>query len=120
MGQLVSTLQAQLNGMLRTWFPNREYKIVMGTPRSVRRCAAHCQRRHWSPTPRLPPAPPAVGLDNAGKTTILYRLHLGEAVRTVPTIGSNVEQVGTRAPAPTPPCWPAAAPNEAASQGWHR
>lgn len=34
-----------------------------------------------------------MGLDNAGKTTILYRLHLGEAVRTVPTIGSNVEQV---------------------------
>lgn len=33
-----------------------------------------------------------VGLDNAGKTTVLYRLHLGEAVRTVPTIGSNVEQ----------------------------
>lgn len=47
----------------RGWFPNREYKIVM------------------------------VGLDNAGKTTILYRLHLGEAVKTVPTIGSNVEQV---------------------------
>lgn len=43
----------------------------------------------------LPPRPrsAAVGLDNAGKTTILYRLHLGEAVRTVPTIGSNVEQV---------------------------
>ena len=35
----------------------------------------------------------AVGLDNAGKTTVLYRLHLGEAVKTVPTIGSNVEQV---------------------------
>ncbi|PSC72280.1 ADP-ribosylation factor 5 [Micractinium conductrix] len=47
----------------RTWFPNNEYKIVM------------------------------VGLDNAGKTTILYRLHLGEAVKTVPTIGCNVEQV---------------------------
>lgn len=34
-----------------------------------------------------------VGLDNAGKTTILYKLHLGETVRTQPTIGSNVEQV---------------------------
>lgn len=46
----------------------------------------------------MSPAPshPAVGLDNAGKTTILYRLHLGEAVKTVPTIGCNVEQVGPR------------------------
>ncbi|KAK9828177.1 hypothetical protein WJX74_002064 [Apatococcus lobatus] len=45
------------------WFPNKEYKIVM------------------------------VGLDNAGKTTTLYRLHLGQAVSTNPTLGSNVEQV---------------------------
>ncbi|EIE21917.1 Arl5-family small GTPase [Coccomyxa subellipsoidea C-169] len=44
-------------------FPNKEYKIVM------------------------------VGLDNAGKTTTLYRLHLGEAVVTQPTVGSNVECV---------------------------
>lgn len=56
MGQFFSQLW-------RSWFPNREAKIVM------------------------------VGLDNAGKTTILYRLHLGEAVKTVPTIGCNVEQV---------------------------
>ena len=34
-----------------------------------------------------------VGLDNAGKTTALYKLHLGEVVMTQPTIGSNVEQV---------------------------
>jgi ADP-ribosylation factor-like protein 5B len=34
-----------------------------------------------------------VGLDNAGKTTILYKLALGEVVTTTPTIGSNVEQV---------------------------
>ncbi|KAK9830056.1 hypothetical protein WJX72_009458 [[Myrmecia] bisecta] len=45
------------------WFPNKEYKIVM------------------------------VGLDNAGKTTTLYKLHLGEAVVTNPTVGSNVEQI---------------------------
>jgi len=32
-----------------------------------------------------------VGLDNAGKTTILYRLHLGQAVETHPTVGCNVE-----------------------------
>ncbi|CAI0559360.1 unnamed protein product [Linum tenue] len=34
-----------------------------------------------------------VGLDNAGKTTTLYKLHLGEVVTTHPTIGSNVEEV---------------------------
>ena len=34
-----------------------------------------------------------VGLDNAGKTTTLYKLHLGEVVMTQPTIGSNVELV---------------------------
>ena len=34
-----------------------------------------------------------VGLDAAGKTTILYKLQLGEIVTTVPTIGFNVETV---------------------------
>jgi GTPase SAR1 family protein len=32
-----------------------------------------------------------VGLDNAGKTTVLYKLKLGEVVTTIPTIGFNVE-----------------------------
>ena len=32
-----------------------------------------------------------VGLDGAGKTTILYQLKTGEAVKTIPTIGFNVE-----------------------------
>mmetsp|Transcript_17960 Transcript_17960/g.60156 ORF Transcript_17960/g.60156 Transcript_17960/m.60156 type:complete len:190 (-) Transcript_17960:1253-1822(-) len=44
-------------------FGNKEYKIVM------------------------------VGLNNAGKTTILYKLHLGDVIETQPTIGSNVEEV---------------------------
>lgn len=30
-----------------------------------------------------------VGLDAAGKTTILYKLKLGEVVTTIPTIGKN-------------------------------
>jgi hypothetical protein len=50
----------------RLWFalfPAKEYKIVM------------------------------VGLDNAGKTTTLYKLHLGDVVSTQPTVGSNVEEV---------------------------
>ena len=34
-----------------------------------------------------------LGLDAAGKTTILYKLKLGEVVSTIPTIGFNVETV---------------------------
>uniref|UniRef100_A0A0G4F289 Uncharacterized protein n=1 Tax=Chromera velia CCMP2878 TaxID=1169474 RepID=A0A0G4F289_9ALVE len=34
-----------------------------------------------------------LGLNNAGKTTILYKLHLGQVIQTQPTIGSNVEEV---------------------------
>ncbi|XP_074272842.1 uncharacterized protein LOC141596541 [Silene latifolia] len=52
--------------MSRFWFmlfPAKEYKIVI------------------------------VGLDNAGKTTTLYKLHLGEVVTTHPTVGSNVEEL---------------------------
>ena len=31
-----------------------------------------------------------VGLDAAGKTTVLYKLKLGEVVTTIPTIGINL------------------------------
>ena len=34
-----------------------------------------------------------LGLDNAGKTAILYKLKLGEQVTTIPTIGFNVETI---------------------------
>merc|ERR1712194_549077 len=34
-----------------------------------------------------------VGLDAAGKTTILYKFKLGEVVTTIPTVGFNVETV---------------------------
>lgn len=34
------------------------------------------------------PCSTQVGLDAAGKTTILYKLKLGEIVTTIPTIGS--------------------------------
>eukprot|EP01091_Cochliopodium_minus_P009713 TRINITY_DN244_c1_g1_i1.p1 TRINITY_DN244_c1_g1~~TRINITY_DN244_c1_g1_i1.p1 ORF type:complete len:182 (+),score=46.38 TRINITY_DN244_c1_g1_i1:66-611(+) len=34
-----------------------------------------------------------VGLDNAGKSTILYRLKLGHVENTKPTVGFNVEQI---------------------------
>lgn len=57
------TMGAFFSAMWGYWFPNREYKLVM------------------------------VGLDNAGKTTSLYKLHLGEVIMSQPTVGSNVEQV---------------------------
>lgn len=34
-----------------------------------------------------------LGLDSAGKTTILYKLKLGDHVTTIPTIGFNVEKI---------------------------
>jgi len=43
--------------------------------------------------PKTPSRILMVGLDNAGKTTILYKLKLGEVVTTLPTIGFNVETV---------------------------
>eukprot|EP00928_Gymnodinium_smaydae_P094419 TRINITY_DN7928_c0_g8_i1.p1 TRINITY_DN7928_c0_g8~~TRINITY_DN7928_c0_g8_i1.p1 ORF type:complete len:232 (+),score=23.99 TRINITY_DN7928_c0_g8_i1:35-697(+) len=36
------------------------------------------------------------GLDSAGKTTVLYKLKLGEVVTTIPTIGFNVETIEYR------------------------
>lgn len=32
-----------------------------------------------------------LGLDGAGKTTVLYSLKLGDVLMTIPTIGFNVE-----------------------------
>ncbi|RHY71907.1 hypothetical protein DYB30_013602 [Aphanomyces astaci] len=37
-----------------------------------------------------------VGLDAGGKTTILYKLKLGDVVTTIPTLGFNVEAVTYR------------------------
>eukprot|EP00798_Chlamydomonas_sp_ICE-L_P031142 gene31142-6282_t len=57
---------ALVSTMWDYWFGGKEFKIVM------------------------------VGLDNAGKTTILYKLHLGEVVTSQATVGSNVELVKYR------------------------
>ncbi|EDO28892.1 predicted protein [Nematostella vectensis] len=46
-----------------SWFSNEEHKVII------------------------------VGLDNAGKTTILYQFLMNEVVHTSPTIGSNVEEI---------------------------
>ena len=34
-----------------------------------------------------------VGLDASGKTTVLYKLKLGDLITSIPTIGFNVETV---------------------------
>ena len=34
-----------------------------------------------------------IGLDNAGKTSMLYKLKIGEIVSTIPTIGFNVSEI---------------------------
>ncbi len=34
-----------------------------------------------------------IGLDNAGKTTLLYKLVLNRYVETIPTVGFNVESI---------------------------
>ncbi|TYZ58614.1 hypothetical protein PybrP1_004361, partial [[Pythium] brassicae (nom. inval.)] len=34
-----------------------------------------------------------VGLDAAGKTTILYHLRLGKTIASIPTVGFNVETI---------------------------
>lgn len=43
-----------------------------------------------------------VGLDAAGKTTILYKLKLGEIVTTIPTIGKSVLPLACFATRPHP------------------
>ena len=40
-----------------------------------------------------PPKILMLGLDASGKTTILYKLKLGQSVNTIPTAGFNVETV---------------------------
>lgn len=52
-----------LSNVWNTLFGNKEYRILL------------------------------IGLDNAGKTTILYKMKLGETINTIPTIGFNVETV---------------------------
>lgn len=34
-----------------------------------------------------------IGLDNSGKTTILYKYNLNEVIRSIPTVGFNVETI---------------------------
>ncbi|XP_032499969.1 ADP-ribosylation factor 5 isoform X1 [Phocoena sinus] len=86
MGLTVSALFSRI-------FGKKQMRILMGE-------ADQARGPDWSSSPRaafspLRPSSPAhpVGLDAAGKTTILYKLKLGEIVTTIPTIGFNVETV---------------------------
>jgi GTPase SAR1 family protein len=48
----------------------------------------------WDRLVRMPEARILMlGLDAAGKTSILYKLKIGDVVHTMPTIGFNVETV---------------------------
>ncbi|XP_061072192.1 ADP-ribosylation factor-like protein 14 [Conger conger] len=46
-----------------------------------------------------------LGLDSAGKSTLLYKLKHNEAVLTVPTVGFNVEMVETERRLPSLTVW---------------
>lgn len=46
-----------------------------------------------------------LGLDSAGKSTLLYRLKYNEAVVTAPTVGFNVEMVEAERKAPSLTVW---------------
>ncbi|KAE8913095.1 hypothetical protein PF005_g12575 [Phytophthora fragariae] len=61
MGNLFSFSLDALYGSLASFFGSRESRIMI------------------------------IGLDAAGKTTLLYKIKLGEMVTTIPTIGFNVE-----------------------------
>ena len=63
MGNAVSTTVTSFKRAFDILFGNRDMRVVM------------------------------LGLDAAGKTTILYKLHIGEVLSTVPTLGFNVEKV---------------------------
>ena len=44
-----------------------------------------------------------LGLDAAGKTTILYKLHIGEVLSTVPTLGEWIRGDPREISPPRPP-----------------
>ena len=84
---------ALFSGLWSYWFGGKEYKIVMVSQYIVD-VAPLCSSTLLMMTSASFGA--QVGLDNAGKTTILYKLHLGEVVVSQATVGSNVELVKYR------------------------
>uniref|UniRef100_A0A3B3QDG5 ADP-ribosylation factor-like 5C n=2 Tax=Paramormyrops kingsleyae TaxID=1676925 RepID=A0A3B3QDG5_9TELE len=65
-----------------------EVKLILKTPTCVPKCSSVSAYTEHKVI--------IVGLDNAGKTTILYQFLTKEAVHTSPTIGSNVEEIAVR------------------------
>ncbi|GAA5891109.1 hypothetical protein JCM5296_007381 [Sporobolomyces johnsonii] len=89
-------------------------RVPSSFARALNRLSTHASLHLLAPTlssPRDPPHPPnanpptgklfgnkemrilMLGLDAAGKTTILYKLKLNQSVTTIPTVGFNVETV---------------------------
>ena len=94
MGLAISRLLARL-------IAKKEMRILMvrcagGRAAGERHARAHRRTQHRARSPggcrplaqRAPRLLAQVGLDAAGKTTILYKLKLGEIVTTIPTIGA--------------------------------
>eukprot|EP01087_Luapelamoeba_hula_P019543 TRINITY_DN6482_c0_g1_i3.p1 TRINITY_DN6482_c0_g1~~TRINITY_DN6482_c0_g1_i3.p1 ORF type:complete len:526 (+),score=51.50 TRINITY_DN6482_c0_g1_i3:174-1751(+) len=71
--QALSGWAVRNTGQQSSWFSNIRIGKLFGGPSEIR-CLM-------------------LGLDAAGKTTVLYKLKLGEVVTTIPTIGFNVETV---------------------------
>nr|XP_025715118.1 putative ADP-ribosylation factor-like protein 5C isoform X3 [Callorhinus ursinus] len=90
-------------GFLRSWPFLQAPSLVK--PRATRTFPATAFLEMWSegggaqqsfPLPGAEHKVIIVGLDNAGKTTILYQFLMNEVVHTSPTIGSNVEEIVLR------------------------
>ena len=78
MGLTISSLFGRL-------FGKKQMRILMGE------CPVFCYP--WTPTTNYLSWSILVGLDAAGKTTILYKLKLGEIVTTIPTIGEQTDEL---------------------------
>lgn len=74
-----------ISSVLTRLFGKKQMRILMGKVK-ITICTISCIERYSL-------CIISVGLDAAGKTTILYKLKLGEIVTTIPTIGFNVETV---------------------------
>ena len=92
MGALISRIMGKFK---------REARIVVSARRESCKTKKTPSNTHTfcsltSAHPTSPDFLQMLGLDAAGKTTILYKLKVGEVVTTIPTIGFNVETVEYR------------------------
>lgn len=73
---LLLNMGLTLSGLFTRLFGKKNMRILMGNDYVISYCINY-KVNHFR----------IVGLDAAGKTTILYKLKLGEIVTTIPTIG---------------------------------